>query len=119
MHELAVTESILSIANKHAIQAGAEKVTDIYLVLGQLSSIIDDSIQFYWDIISQETICEKARIHIKRIPAKVKCLDCDHEYGIKDLIACPECNSQKIKIISGDEFYLESIEITKDLKEQT
>ena len=32
MHELAVTESILEIAKKYAQQAGASRVTDLYLV---------------------------------------------------------------------------------------
>ncbi|MCA9957781.1 MAG: hydrogenase maturation nickel metallochaperone HypA, partial [Anaerolineales bacterium] len=51
MHELPITENILKIANEHATQSGAARVTDLYLVIGQLSSIVDDSIQFYWDII--------------------------------------------------------------------
>ncbi len=53
MHELAVTESILEIATQAAIEHAATKVTDIYLTLGQLSSIVDESVQFYWDAISQ------------------------------------------------------------------
>jgi hydrogenase nickel incorporation protein HypA/HybF len=52
MHELAVTEHILDIALKHAQNANALSVDEIYLVIGQLSSIVDDSIQFYWDIFS-------------------------------------------------------------------
>ena len=53
MHELTVTESVLRIACKHAEDARATRVTDIYLVIGSLSSIIDDCISFYWDIISK------------------------------------------------------------------
>jgi hypothetical protein len=56
MHELPVTESILDIAVKHARQANAQRIADIYLVIGQLSSIVDDSIQFYWDIIAKDTL---------------------------------------------------------------
>jgi len=37
-------------------KANASKVTGINLVIGQLSSIVDDSIQFYWDTISEGTI---------------------------------------------------------------
>ena len=75
MHELAVTESILDIAVKYAEQAGASRVSDLYLVIGRLSSIVDDSVQFYWDIVSQNTLCAGSRLHFQRVPAELLCLD--------------------------------------------
>lgn len=114
MHELAVTESILNIAAKHGLQANASKVTDIYVIIGQLSSIVDDSVQFYWDIISENTICEGAKLHFRRIPAEILCQNCQHTYTLdQELTPCPICHSTKIKVIRGDEFLLDSIEISK------
>jgi hydrogenase nickel incorporation protein HypA/HybF len=114
MHELSVTESVLEIACKHAEQAQAKKVTDIYLVIGKLSSIVDDSVQFYWDFISKGTLCEEATLHFKRIPAELVCLDCDHKYTLDDeLTPCPQCGSARIRVVSGDEFNLESIEVQR------
>ena len=114
MHELAVTESILSIAEKHAHQANATRVTDIHVIIGKLASIVDDSVQFYWDIIAQDTICANAVLHFTRKPAQLVCLDCNTEYILEDeLTACPKCGSAHVKINSGDEFWLESIEIEK------
>lgn len=114
MHELPVTESILQIACKHAEKARALRVTDIYLVIGQLSSIIDDSVEFYWNIISKDTLCENAKLHFTRISAELICLDCDHHYQLNnDLEPCPKCHSAHIRVVSGDEFQLESIEIER------
>lgn len=114
MHELAVTESIISIATRHAQQENATKVTDIYIDIGQLSSIVDDSVQFYWDIISQDTLCAGARLHFNRQPARLACLDCGKEYSFDgDLTGCPDCQSTRVKVLAGDEFQMESIEITK------
>jgi hydrogenase nickel incorporation protein HypA/HybF len=114
MHELSVTESVLEIACKHAEKAQAKKVTDIYLVIGRLSSIVDDSVSFYWDMISKNTVCEDAKLHFKRIPAKLICLQCNHEYTLDDeLTPCPNCGSARVKVISGDEFNLDSIEIQR------
>ena len=114
MHELAVTESILDIAQKHAIQAQAARVTDIYIVMGKLSSIVDDSIQFYWDMISQDTLCVGAKLHFNRIPAKLVCLSCGNNYTLDDgLTPCPQCSSTQVKVISGEEFWVDSIEIVK------
>jgi len=112
MHELPVTESILEIARKHAENAGARRVTDVNLVIGQLSSIVDDSIQFYWEILAKNTICENAVLHFERIPARMKCNLCACEFGLDGpLSPCPQCGSPSFKVISGEEFYVDSIEI--------
>ena len=114
MHELSVTESIMNIAKKHADQANAKQVTDIHIVIGALSSIVDDSIQFYWDIITQDTICASAKLHFKRVPAKLICQECNHTYEILDeLSPCPKCDSVRVKVVGGEEFWLESIEIER------
>ncbi|MCJ7695179.1 MAG: hydrogenase maturation nickel metallochaperone HypA [Anaerolineaceae bacterium] len=114
MHELSVTENILKIATAHAEKVQAKKVTDVYLIIGQLSSIIDDSVTFYWDIITKDSICDDAKLHFHRIPAEFKCQDCNHTYKLEfDLTPCPVCNSTNIRVISGDEFNIESIDITK------
>lgn len=112
MHELSVTESILEIALRHAKESGANQIKNIYLVIGQLSSIVDDSIQFYWDIIARETIAESAQLHFSRIPTEFLCLECNRQYQPDGHVySCPDCGGDRIKIIAGNEFYLEAIDI--------
>jgi hydrogenase nickel incorporation protein HypA/HybF len=112
MHELAVTENLLNIAVQHATQAGAVRVTSLHLVIGQLSSIVDDSVQFYWDMISAETICAGAQLHFERRPVVLLCLDCDQTYTLSgELTDCPNCHSARLKVVAGEEFYLDSIEV--------
>jgi hydrogenase nickel incorporation protein HypA/HybF len=115
MHELAVTENILSIAERHARQSEALRVTDLYLTIGKLSSIVDDSVQFYWEIVSQGTLCEGSRLHFQRVPAKLACLECGSAYTLDgELTPCPACGSAQVKVTSGDQFFLDSIEIERD-----
>ncbi len=115
MHELSVTTNILEIACRHGEEANATKVTDLYLVIGALSSIVDDSIQFYWDTITRDTLCEGATLHFDRIPAQLLCLDCNESYALPgELTPCPNCASGRVKVQSGNEFYLDRIEITFD-----
>jgi len=112
MHELPVTESILEIALRHAAKAQAKRITHLYLVIGQLASIVDDSVQFYWDIISKDTIAEGAVLHFKRLPATFACLDCQHQFAPDGRdFACPACKSERVKVVSGDQFYMEAIDI--------
>jgi hydrogenase nickel incorporation protein HypA/HybF len=114
VHELAVTESILAISEKHAIESNAEKVVAINLVIGRLSSIVDDSVQFYWDIVSKDSICQGAILHFDRKPGLLHCNTCSSEYTIEAALQpCPSCGSPDVTVISGEEFYVDSIEIEK------
>jgi len=113
MHELSITEQIADIAIKHGDKNGAEKITDLYLVIGELSSVIDDSIQFYWDLITEGTICEGAKLHFNRISARFRCNACEQEYQLAEgeLTPCPNCQSTQMDILQGKEFHLDSINI--------
>ncbi len=114
MHELPIAESVLNIALRHAEKEDAARITDLYLLIGQLSSIVDDSIQFYWDIISRDTLAEGATLHFERIPMQMLCLDCGQSYH-------PEAGTLGVSTLwwrtysgrQGDEFRLESIAIEK------
>jgi hydrogenase nickel incorporation protein HypA/HybF len=112
MHELSVTESLLKIAVEHAEKADAERVTDLNIVIGDLASMVDDSIQFYWDIIAKDTIAEGATLHFRRVPAELQCNTCGEKYKPTDKeLVCPKCGGVGAKIITGEEFFLESINV--------
>jgi hydrogenase nickel incorporation protein HypA/HybF len=115
MHELSVTQSLLDLALRHAQEAKAIRVKRLHLVIGQLSSFVDDSVQFYWDLISRGTICEGAQLEFHRVPASLLCLDCRREYTLsEDLTPCPACGSTRVRVTGGDEFRLDSLDIETD-----
>lgn len=112
MHELSITEGLLDLTLKYAKEAGANRVTRLDLVIGQLSSVVDDSLQFYWDILSKGTIAEGAKLEFRRVTALLRCQSCDSQFALdgRDYI-CPRCKSTRVEIIAGDDFRLESIEV--------
>jgi len=116
MHELAVTESLLETASDFAIKNNAQRVISLNIVIGDLSSIVGDSVQVYWDIISENTICENSTLVINKLPAKFICQSCGKEFEINgELLPCPACGRMDLRTIQGDEFLLESIDIEKGL----
>ena len=113
MHELPVTQSILDIALKHAEKAEAKRITDLHIVMGELSRLVDESIQFYWDIIAKDTIAEGAKLHWRIVPTEFQCMACFQKYHPKDSdeFECPNCGAVGVKIVAGEEFSLEAIDV--------
>lgn len=111
MHEMSITQNLLDLALRHGKSAGVKKIIGLNLVIGELSSIVDDSVQFYWEFIAQGTIAEGAELHFERLPAILHCQDCGQEFARNEDYRCPACQSQHITVASGDEFYLKSIEV--------
>jgi hydrogenase nickel incorporation protein HypA/HybF len=112
MHELAVTQSILRIAIDNAKKVDARQITSINLIIGQMASIVDDSIQFYWDIISEGTIALGAKLNITRLPIEMRCFDCGYVFlPGSDTFECPSCKSIRVQVVQGEEMQVESIDV--------
>jgi hydrogenase nickel incorporation protein HypA/HybF len=113
MHELAVTQSILDIALRHAQKADARRILVINLVIGDLTGFVDDSIQFYFDFLSQDTAAEGAQLQFERIAPRARCHACSAEYTppYSRLWTCPECGELGGEVVAGREFSVASIEV--------
>lgn len=115
MHELGITQNILQIALHHANKAGATRIKSLNLVIGELASIVDDSVQFYWGMIAKDTIAENAALNFKRTPATLKCRECGQTFDLnRREYVCPVCGSAQVEVAGGDEFFLESIDVDFD-----
>jgi hydrogenase nickel incorporation protein HypA/HybF len=103
---------MLSLALEKAREAKAKKIMRINLVVGELSGVVPDCVQFYFDQVSKNTIAEGAALNFEVKPTQLKCRKCgavftpaDHEW------ACPQCKETSVEITSGRECYMESIEV--------
>lgn len=112
MHEYAVTESILSIVQEEAEKAGGGKVSSITVVIGELSTFVDRSIEFYFEALSKGTVADGASLIFDKLEAKATCCDCGHEFRPNNLYySCPECHSPVFELRQGQELYIDNLEI--------
>lgn len=104
---------MLDLALDHMRQAGADRILAIDVVVGELTSIVDDSVQFYFDIMSRETGASGAELRFRREPAAGKCGECGHGWAVTPPLdrTCPECGSLMLTVTGGREFFVESIEV--------
>jgi len=112
MHELTITEHILRLAVDAAHEAGASRVTRITLVIGELSSVVDDAVQLYFDLVSEGTTAAGALLEFKRPSATLRCPACSLTYAKTGArFACPACGGEGRLTGDAKECYIESIEV--------
>jgi hydrogenase nickel incorporation protein HypA/HybF len=116
MHELGITQNMFDLVLEEAEKAGARKVCQVDLVIGELTGAVGESIQFYFDILSRGTIVEGALISIKVVPPMVLCRNCNQTSKIpkEEFWKCPHCTEGSMEIIAGRELMVKSIEVELD-----
>ena len=112
MHELAITNSILDIVLKEAEKAEAQRVGRITMVIGEMTGVVADSVQFYFDFLSKGTPAEEATLSFRMVPIKAQCRSCSKLFETRELDwICPDCGGNSLEIIAGKELFVESIEV--------
>ncbi|KAA3644624.1 MAG: hydrogenase maturation nickel metallochaperone HypA [Chloroflexi bacterium] len=112
MHELAIARHLLELTLEHAEENKATRIDQINIVIGQLSSFVDESIQFYWDMLSDDTLARGATLNFSYVPMELTCKHCQHSFSPEELAhICPQCESLALEVTAGDQCYLESIDI--------
>lgn len=112
MHELSITEHLLADCIREAEAMNASRIRTIRLCIGQLRGIVPECIQIYLDMLAEGTIAEGARIESETPPVRVRCLDCGQDGDITSHhLECPHCGSLRLRLLSGKEFYIKSLEV--------
>ena len=117
MHELAVTQSLIQSVLTECKKNNIKDIKKIIVELGSLTSYVDESIQFYFNLLKKDIqIIKNSSLEIHVEQGKIKCKDCKKTSTVQDpyLILCQHCQSTNIEIISGKEFIIKEIEIPGD-----
>ena len=112
MHEMAIAEGILDIALDYAKANNAHKINEIGLLIGEMSGVEVDSLNFSFDMLTKGTIAEGAELKIKNVPLMGKCSKCGKEFHIEHYdFWCPECENGVLTTLSGREMQVEYLEV--------
>ena len=110
MHELSVASAVVDTALRHA---EGRRVLVVNLKIGQLRQVIPDSLAFYFEIVSRDTLVEGARLEQVGVPVRMRCEACAHEWEPELMFRCPECSGVG-EVLAGNELEVDSIEVEED-----
>jgi hydrogenase nickel incorporation protein HypA/HybF len=108
MHELAITESLVAgVAEK----IGDARVTRVVVHVGRLSGVVAEALEQCFDLCSEGTVLEGARLDIVEIPGRARCRECGAEVEVEDPIALCPCGGVDLEILQGRELRVKEVEV--------
>jgi hydrogenase nickel incorporation protein HypA/HybF len=113
MHELSIVSSVVdSVTEALAAYPGA-KVKEVRLRVGALSAVIEDSLQFCFEIATEDTLLAGSKLVVMIVPVVMHCAACNEDVELKSLqsFRCPKCGSPVDDLRQGRELEIDSIEI--------
>jgi hydrogenase nickel incorporation protein HypA/HybF len=111
MHEFSVTKSLVDLCNQEADKNNIQNVIKIHINIGKFTGFSPDSIRFYFEFLKKHTSCSEAELLFTEVPIRIKCSKCKTEQIIEEpILVCPSCGSVEVDVLSGREFYVDSIE---------
>ena len=112
MHEMAIAEGILDIALDYAKKNNGTKIHEIGLLLGEMSGVETESLEFCFASLVKGTIAEEAVLKLHRVPLVGRCRKCGQEVPIEHYnFICSKCSEGALDIISGRELQVEYLEV--------
>ncbi len=107
---MGVTQGILSASFEAAEKAGATKITQIGISVGELTEVMEFALQFAFEALTPGTMAEGATLVVTHVPARSRCNECGLEYEHDRFqMICPECGNFDVLPLQGRELTIDSI----------
>lgn len=111
MHEAALTQSLVKILLAQAQHHQVARITCVRLRIGKMRAVEPQSMAFCFNAFSAGTLAEDAELIIEVMPAIARCDACGADFEvIKFHFQCSGCHSRRVRLIQGDELYIESFD---------
>lgn len=113
MHEVSIMAQTLEIALENACDRGGKKIHQLKMRIGAMSGVVPEALNFAFDVVTEGTIAEGAKLEIEIVSVVCYCPHCQIEFQPPDwFYECPQCARLSNKIIAGREIELTSLEVS-------
>ena len=111
MHELSLMQSVLDSVEESAARAGATRVYEVRLKIGEMTEVVDEALRFAFECLTPGTLLEGAELVCDYVEPRSHCFACGADYTHDRFhVSCPACGSIQTTITQGKELYIDSIE---------
>ena len=116
MHELSIAMSLVDIASEEALRLGPARVVAIHVRIGAISGVVPDALQFAWELASNGTAVDGARLQIEEVPVTIYCEVCNAEQTLPSPqhFRCPVCDELALQIRGGRDLAMTALEVDDD-----
>jgi len=111
VHEYSLIQSLVTRVEAEAAARRATVVHRLVVSIGELAGVDPELFQTAYDTFRAGTICEKAPLELRRVPARWACPSCGKEIGKGEVLTCEGCALPARVAPGGDEILLETIEM--------
>ncbi|WP_020500156.1 hydrogenase maturation nickel metallochaperone HypA [Sciscionella marina] len=108
MHELAISEQIVEGV---AERMGTARIVGVRLEVGKLSGVLPDALRFCFELATEGTTLEGARLDIEEPDARAHCRGCGADFSTADQIVLCACGSAEVDLRSGTQLRIRSVEV--------
>jgi hydrogenase nickel incorporation protein HypA/HybF len=112
MHELSVCQALVQQLESISAANGGGAVELIRLRIGPLSGTEGELLRRAFPLAAAGTVAAGAELLIEVAPVTVQCSVCGaRTEAAPNRVLCGACDSFRVRIVSGDEMLLESVEL--------
>ena len=111
MHEYSLVEALVRRVEEEARRQSALAVHALSVRLGELSGVDPELFQVAYETFRAGTMCERAPLTLRRIPATWSCPRCRRSIVRGAILACPDCHEPARLDDGGDALTLDRIEM--------
>jgi hydrogenase nickel incorporation protein HypA/HybF len=87
-------------------------VTVVHITVGGLTHVEPENLKFWYAELTRGTRLAGTSLLVEKRPAMVRCRKCGWEFAVVDnSFLCPTCGVADVRLASGGELILESIEV--------
>ena len=113
MHELQLASELVRLLSEQSELHGASRILSVKVVLGEFTCVEKEALRVAFEWASEGSPAEGAEIHFKDTPLVGRCAECGQSFPcIEHDFRCPDCGGVPVEYVSGQEFELESMEVS-------